>query len=165
MIKQLHYQEFILMCFGPKLNIIHNFLNIFKHIWTLHQNLSHPILIHATNEVEKNQALAGKGKVKDEFPRLRLMRLFFTSLSSQFLYLMCVHLILEFQMLHSFRRFFFLTFSCVLGYIFAKLPYNHYKHMSYILYASQHRQSLIHWNCLFYLKFFFFFFFCQWFKN
>ena len=44
-------------------------------------------MIHATNEIEKNQALAGKGKVKDEFPRLRLMRLFFTSLSSQFLYL------------------------------------------------------------------------------
>ena len=75
------------MCFWPRINIIENSLKVCKHFWTIHQNLSHPIVIHATNEIEKNQALAGKGKVKDEFPRLRLMRLFFTSLSSQFLYL------------------------------------------------------------------------------
>ena len=73
--------------------------------------------------MEKNQALAGKGKVKDELPQLRLMRLFFTSLSSQFLYLVlyCPFDIGVSNVAFILKIFFLLTFSGVLQLIFVKL--------------------------------------------
>ena len=111
------------MCFWPKINIIENFLIICKRFWTIHQNLSHPIVIHATNGEKPGFGRQGKSKGRISSIEIDEIVFHISFISISIGILNCiVHLILEFQMLHSFRRFFFLlTFSGVLQLIFVKL--------------------------------------------
>ena len=141
------------MCFWPKINIIENFLIICKRFWTIHQNLSHPIVIHATNG--EKPGFGRQGKSKGRISSIEIDEIVF-HISFISISVSCIVLSIwywSFKFCIHFEDWFLFTFSGVLRSIFGKFLYNQYKHNSYVLYVSQHRQSLIHSAKMFFVYF------------